>query len=341
VDPEARTCTRCREAKSPAAFPPVRRGEPRLQTWCRPCFAEVNARNYRRDHERQKARLRRNVESNRAHNRSRVIAYLSQHPCVDCREADIVVLEFDHHRDKAADVSKLVNSGATWARVQAEIDKCDVRCANCHRRKTEDRRSHARAARRVVTPCDDEDAVRQVATTLPLVAASVSDERRECTKCQRQLSIAEFALRSRWRGTRFRICRSCKSAYHREWWARSRGDQMDRIRRNRARALAALYDRVRAYLRSHPCVDCGESDPVVLDFDHLRDKVADVSRMVRQQRPWNVIECEIENVRSAAPTATVAARLRASASTGGKSTEEAVAVPLCLEEPRPGEGSNL
>ena len=51
-----RACTKCGEIKPLDAFPPVRRGELELQTWCRDCFAEANARNYRKNHEREKAR---------------------------------------------------------------------------------------------------------------------------------------------------------------------------------------------------------------------------------------------------------------------------------------------
>lgn len=62
--------------------------------------------------------------------------YLATHPCVDCGETDIVVLEFDHQRDKVGAITVMVNKPCGWDTIKAEIEKCLVRCANCHRRKT-------------------------------------------------------------------------------------------------------------------------------------------------------------------------------------------------------------
>src|SRR5438876_5898511 len=139
-----RACTKCGELKPLEAFPPVRGGEPKLQTWCRDCFAQANARNYRKNHEREKARLRRQVAERRAEVRQKIIEYLRDHPCVDCGETDIVVLEFDHVGEKIANISTYANAGRTWERVLAEIQKCEVRCSNCHRRKTLERSSSQR-----------------------------------------------------------------------------------------------------------------------------------------------------------------------------------------------------
>lgn len=74
-------------------------------------------------------------------NRALMHEWLSKHPCVDCGESDPIVLEFDHVRgDKIGNVSDMVNSCYSWRRILEEIAKCVVRCANCHRRATHQRR---------------------------------------------------------------------------------------------------------------------------------------------------------------------------------------------------------
>jgi hypothetical protein len=73
-------------------------------------------------------------------NKQRLYAYLSTHPCLDCGQTDIRVLEFDHVRgDKILDIAKLLDRAISWSTIEAEIAKCEVRCANCHRRKTLER----------------------------------------------------------------------------------------------------------------------------------------------------------------------------------------------------------
>ena len=64
-----------------------------------------------------------------------VHAYLSVHPCVDCGETDTRVLEFDHvSGEKRKAISALVQYSRKA--VLAEILKCEVVCANCHKRRT-------------------------------------------------------------------------------------------------------------------------------------------------------------------------------------------------------------
>ena len=68
--------------------------------------------------------------------REHVYDYLRTHPCVDCGETDIVVLDFDHQFDKVKDISVLLQDGASWSTILKEIEKCEVVCANDHRRRT-------------------------------------------------------------------------------------------------------------------------------------------------------------------------------------------------------------
>ena len=55
--------------------------------------------------------------------------------CVDCKHTDLRVLQF-HHRNPTTKVQTVAYLAAAYGfpdkRVQQEIVKCDVLCANCH-----------------------------------------------------------------------------------------------------------------------------------------------------------------------------------------------------------------
>ncbi len=110
------------------------------QTWCKACLTEANSTHYRNNKQLYLGRARtRNTRVN-SENKRRLYAYLSEHPCVDCGQTDIRCLEFDHVRgSKSADITRLLNNAVDWSVIEAEIAKCEVRCANCHRLKTLER----------------------------------------------------------------------------------------------------------------------------------------------------------------------------------------------------------
>jgi L-lysine 2,3-aminomutase len=57
------------------------------------------------------------------------------------------VLEFDH-RDLATKrlaIAQMIERRYSWQTIIVEIGKCDVRCANCHRRKTSRQFGHRRS----------------------------------------------------------------------------------------------------------------------------------------------------------------------------------------------------
>ena len=73
-----------------------------------------------------------------------LLIFFKSHPCVECGEDDPVVLEFDHLRDKALSIGRALECRA-WRAVLDEMQKCEVVCANCHRRRTAQRRGALRA----------------------------------------------------------------------------------------------------------------------------------------------------------------------------------------------------
>jgi hypothetical protein len=84
-----------------------------------------------------------NKKKTRLEQTALLLDYFASHPCMDCGETDPVVLEFDHLRDKRFNIGTAVTRYG-WEAILAEIEKCEVVCANCHRRRTARRRGAVR-----------------------------------------------------------------------------------------------------------------------------------------------------------------------------------------------------
>ena len=130
-----KVCSTCRQEKEEDEF--YRKGGG-LQSKCKACQNAYHQLYYKNNKSRYIAKNRRN--KNRQRQRLRTIMWEAKgRPCQDCgRSFHPWVMEFDH-RDgttKEAAVANLVSKGCTDSRLLAEIGKCDVVCANCHRLRT-------------------------------------------------------------------------------------------------------------------------------------------------------------------------------------------------------------
>lgn len=62
--------------------------------------------------------------------------WLTISACTDCGLDDLVVLEFDHLRDKRGEPTIMARNECSLQRLRDEVAKCQIRCGNCHRHRT-------------------------------------------------------------------------------------------------------------------------------------------------------------------------------------------------------------
>lgn len=128
-----KTCPRCKTKKSLDEFSWHK--SKGYQAFCKPCNRE-----YKREwYQANKIHVRTETKNRKERNISFVLDFLEDHPCVDCGETDIVVLEFDHLENKYGTVTGLAKLGISLENLIKEIEKCEVVCANCHKRRTNKR----------------------------------------------------------------------------------------------------------------------------------------------------------------------------------------------------------
>lgn len=140
MENERRICSKCKIEKDIEEFAFRSKTKNIRKRKCRTCTSRYGKKHYKDNKKKYVARVRKNNNKYSLRNKQYVLEYLLTHPCVDCGEDDIIVLDFDHKKDKKSTISKMLKKGLSLSTIKNEIDKCDVRCANCHRRKTAEER---------------------------------------------------------------------------------------------------------------------------------------------------------------------------------------------------------
>lgn len=110
-----------------------------------------------------------------------------------------------------------------------------------------------------------------------------------CRKCNIEKSLSEFASRSS-------MCKPCHNQYNREHYTSNKQYYIDKARKNDLKYLQIMREYIWRYLLNNPCVQCGEIDPRVLEFDHLdpSTKLFNISDAAKHTSKITVVQAEID-----------------------------------------------
>lgn len=130
-------CNKCKQIKNLHEFGENKSKKDKKQSACKVC-RKLESKNWYESHKTlQKLRVRARNKKIWDINRRYAREFLLKNPCVDCGEKNPIVLEFDHKfpKQKIDTVSYLIYK-AEHQKLKDEIDKCEIRCSNCHKIKT-------------------------------------------------------------------------------------------------------------------------------------------------------------------------------------------------------------
>lgn len=126
-------CSKCNETKPLELFSKSSKTKDGRHTWCKSCFSIYEKLRYKNGDRKRKEN---NAKKSKERSRTWLWNLLQQSSCMDCGESDPIVLEFDHRDPTTKKYTVVEMVGHSISTIQAEINKCDIVCANCHRRRT-------------------------------------------------------------------------------------------------------------------------------------------------------------------------------------------------------------
>lgn len=138
-------CSKCKKKKDLSEFYRDKTRKNGYHPVCKVCKNAYGKKYYHTSPERQEA-LVASTMAKRKRNQEYVYNFLKTQQCIDCGDVRWQVLEFDHVRGtKIHSICHMTRSAFSLETLQAEMDKCEVRCASCHRLKTANQYGWAKA----------------------------------------------------------------------------------------------------------------------------------------------------------------------------------------------------
>lgn len=115
-----------------------------------------------------------------------------------------------------------------------------------------------------------------------------------CSQCKQNRSLNEFSFKNKAKGVYERRCKHCMSIICKEHYKNNAQAYINRAKVRTGLIVTENRELLFAYLSSHPCIDCGNTDIRTLDFDHVRGKkLSNISKMAIEGYSWPTIENEI------------------------------------------------
>ncbi len=144
-------CRVCGRDQSEEDFHFRNRNTGQRQKICKICSSAYSKRHYEGFKSSYLLRGKINALEQRNKLARKILEFLDDKACLDCGESDPVVLDFDHREpaDKRETISHMCHACYSWEAILTEISKCDIRCANCHRRRTSFQFNWRRAQTRI------------------------------------------------------------------------------------------------------------------------------------------------------------------------------------------------
>lgn len=134
---DIKTCTKCDKPKDVDEFNKKSRNKDGLNSACKTCTRVDGKKSYDKRPDFYCRNNKQRREAIRDENRKSYVEHMKEKQCVDCGEGNIIVLQFDHidRNNKSGTVTSHMDS-SSWKRVLHEMEKCEIRCANCHAIRT-------------------------------------------------------------------------------------------------------------------------------------------------------------------------------------------------------------